>query len=324
MDKTIVNESLMGSGNAWFPSQASTFAASIDGIFFFIYYGSIILTVGILVAVAYFIWKYRKKVHQQADHDPALAHNTWLELAWTIPPLILVMGIFVVSFKDYIALSIAPQNATQIKVLGKKWFWAFEYPNGVKTLGELVVPVNTPIQLLMSSDDVLHSFYIPNFRVKRDVIPNRYTKLWFHPTKTGQFQIFCTEYCGDGHSDMLASIRVLSMPDYQKWLLAQGSGGDDLPLEELGEKLYTSKACATCHSIDGSAKVGPTWKGLFGAKRQFVDGGSAVADENYIRESITVPAKHVVVGYGPVMPSYQGLLSDRELDALIEYIKTLK
>jgi len=324
MDNKIIHESLIATGNTWFPSQASTFAASVDGMFNFIYYGSIIISLGILVATIYFIWKYRKSVHAKADNHENLTHNTWLELSWTIPPLILVMGIFVVSFKDYLHMAIAPQQATQIKVVGKKWFWAFEYPNGTKTLGELVVPVNTPIQLLMSSDDVLHSFYIPNFRVKRDVIPNRYTKLWFEPTKKGNYQIFCTEYCGDGHSDMLASIRVVSMPEYEKWLATQGSGGDDLPLDELGEKLYTSKACVTCHSIDGSAKVGPTWKGLFGAKRAFVDGSSAVADENYIKESILIPGKHVVVGYGPVMPAYQGLLSDREIDALIEYIKKVK
>lgn len=190
-------------------------------------------------------------------------------------------------------------------------------------MNEVVVPVNTPIKFLMTADDVLHSMFIPNMRVKKDIIPNHYTRLWFEATRTGTFQMFCTEYCGDGHSNMLATLTVLSHSEYQSWL--QSSGGDeDLPLRELGQKLYTSKACNTCHSLDGSVKTGPSWKGIFSADRALGDGSSVKIDENYIRESIVNPQAKVVKGFAPVMPTYKGLLSDREINGLIEYIKTLK
>jgi cytochrome c oxidase subunit II len=176
----------------------------------------------------------------------------------------------------------------------------------------------------MTSDDLIHSFYIPNFRMKRDVLPNRYTTLWFQAEKVGTFQLFCTEFCGDGHSMMLGSVRVLSQEDYDAWVANGGSEGGDQPLDQVGAKLYTSRGCNACHTLDGANGIGPTWKGLFGSKRAFVSGGSKVADEDYLRESIVNPAANIVQGYQPVMPAMGDLLSDREVSALIEYIKTLK
>ena len=270
-----------------------------------------------------FIIKYKRTgAHVKAKKQ--VIHNDVIETAWTVIPLIVVMIIFWWGYKDYLKLSVSPPNTLDIKVMGKKWFWAFNYPKeGINTLNEFVVPVDTPIRLIMSSEDVLHSFYIPNFRVKKDVIPNRYTTVWFHAKDQGTYQIFCTEYCGDGHSEMLAVLKVVSYGEYEKWLKVSGED-TSTPLPELGKKLYTAKACNTCHSLDGSLKVGPSWKGIYNSPRALSDGTSVNADDNYIRESIVNPQTKVVKGCAPVMPTYAGLLSDREIDAIIEYIKSLK
>ncbi len=323
MDNNKTVESLVSHSGA-LTHNVSTFLG-VDSLYLFIFYCSVALFIAILIVSARFIWKYRKRSGYTNEGVTQITHSTKLELAWTIPPLIVCLVIFAWGFKDFLHMSVAPKGSEEIHVIGKKWMWQFQYKNGTTSIGELVVPVNTPITLVMSSEDVIHSFYLPNFRVKRDVLPNRYTRVWFEATKTGTFQVFCTEFCGDGHSDMLAVIRVVPNAEYRKWVADGGSvGGDDMPLDKLGEKLAQAKGCAACHSIDGSQKVGPTWKGLFGSSRKFVDGGGVVADENYIRESIEKPHLHVVAGYGPVMPVYAGLLKERELAGLVEYIKSLK
>jgi cytochrome c oxidase subunit 2 len=239
-------------------------------------------------------------------------------------PTVLVFIVFAWGFKTYLKMNIAPGNAIQVKATGQKWFWSFDYAEGINTVNELVVPVDTPIEMLLSSKDVIHSFFVPNFRVKMDVLPNRYTKLWFEATAVGEYDLFCAEYCGKGHSEMLATVRVLSDEDYAAWLEAGDNAGEGLSLEEFGAKLYTSKACNTCHSIDGSNMVGPTWQGAFDKTVNHTDGTSAVSDENYLRESILNPQARIITGYAPVMPAYQGLLKEREVDALITYIKSLK
>ena len=322
MDTSLKIESLMHKGTAFFPEAVGPFADNVDSLFYFIFWGSIIIFVGIILITVYFLLAYKRKKDSQLATGQ-MTHNTLLELAWTIPPTILVLIVFVWGFKGFLHMSVAPLGAQEIHVNAKKWFWEFGYPNGNKAIGELVVPINTPIALIMSSEDVLHSFFVPNFRIKRDVLPNRYTKLWFEADKVGNYQVFCTEYCGDGHSAMLGVIRVVSAEDYKAWL-ADANSGDDLPLDKLGEKLYTSKACVTCHSTDGSAKVGPSWKGLFDANRPIAGGSTVKADENYIRESIVNPGAKVVAGFDNVMPTYAGSLNDREISALIAYIKTLQ
>jgi cytochrome c oxidase subunit 2 len=175
----------------------------------------------------------------------------------------------------------------------------------------------------MTSEDVVHSFYVPNFRVKKDVIPNRFTRVTFLPDKVGNYQIFCAEFCGDGHSQMLGSIRVVTKEDYEKWQKEQNSGAD-LPLDQLGEKVYNSKGCSTCHSIDGSPKTGPSWKGIWGQTHKLEGGASVKVDENYIKESVLDPKAKIVAGFQPVMPTFSGLLSEREINGIIEYIKKLK
>ncbi len=323
MDNKIVNESLIA-GKGWFPADVSTFGNYVDSLYSFILWVSVILFVAITIVVVTFVLKYRKRPGYVQPGGEHITHNTKLELAWTVPPLILCLFVFYWGFTGFLDMSVAPKNGEEIHVVGKKWIWQFEYKNGTKTLSEMVVPVNTPIILVMTSEDVLHSFYSPNMRIKRDVVPNRYTKIWFQATRTGNFQIFCTEFCGDGHSQMQGTIRVVSAEEYKDWLANSGSADDGLPLEKLGEKVYSAKGCVACHSIDGSAMVGPSWKGAWGTSRPMTGGGSVIMDENYVKESVNYPIAKVVQGYQPVMPSYKGLLSDREIDGVIAYLKTLK
>ena len=220
-----------------------------------------------------------------------------------------------------------PNDAIEIKVTGQSWFWTFDYPEGGSTLNELVVPSGVPIKIVLSSKDVIHSFYIPVMRAKMDVLPNRYNVMWFDAKQEGIYPIFCTEYCGTGHSQMNAQVVVMNPKQYNVWLAETGSADDDLPLDELGAKLYSKKACITCHTLDGSPLVGPSYlqtSQMWGQERVFDDGSSATIDDNYIRNSILEPQSQIVAGYQGVMPTYQGLLNDRELDALIAFLKTLK
>ena len=220
-------------------------------------------------------------------------------------------------------MNVSPAESIQIKATGQKWFWQFDYENGASSTNDLVVPVGKPVELLLSSQDVVHSFYVPNFRIKMDVLPNRYTLTWFEAPYEGEYDLFCAEFCGTSHSKMIGKVKVVSEREYNEWLEASSNPGEGLSLEEYGAKLYQSKACVTCHSIDGSPNTGPTFSGLMGRTEQFTDGSSISADENYLRESILNPQAKVVQGFQPVMPTYQGILKDREIDALVTYLKSL-
>jgi cytochrome c oxidase subunit 2 len=202
--------------------------------------------------------------------------------------------------------------------------WEFEYPDGLRTLNEIHVPVNRPVRLVMRSEDVIHSFFVPTFRVKKDVLPGRYTELWFTATRPGRHQVLCTEYCGKGHSDMLALIHVDDDEAYQRWLIEGDESLKTMPLTELGQMVHENRGCATCHSLDGTRGQGPSWKGIFGTTHQMQDGSSVVVDENYLRESILEPQNKIVAGYEGIMPTYKGLLREREVLGVIEYIKNLK
>jgi cytochrome c oxidase subunit II len=302
----------------WLPEQVSTLAHEVDALFYFILWTSVIIFAGVVISMLYFAYKYRRQTPH--DRTELVVPSKLIEISWVVVPTILVLIIFNWGFQGFIRLNVAPADSYQINVLGKKWLWEFEYPNGARTVGELHVPVDQPVRLQMSSEDVIHSFFVPAFRVKMDVLPNRYTSVWFEATQEGEYQVFCTEYCGTQHSTMLAKVIVHSREDFQEWL-ATGGGLDDLPLVEHGELLYRQLACNACHTTDGTPSVGPTLQGLYMAERQFTDGTSAPADENYLRESILDPAALIVQGYQNVMPaSYTGL-SERELSALIEFIK---
>ena len=310
-----------------FPKQVSSFAHDIDNLFYFIFYASLVLFLIVVVGMVYLAIKYRFKKGDEVRLTSSLDHNTFLEVLFFVIPLILVTITFVWGIRSYLNMIIVPDDAIEIKVTGQSWFWTFDYPEGGSTLNELVVPVETPIKIVLSSRDVLHSFYIPVMRAKMDVLPNRYNDMWFDANQAGEYEIFCTEYCGTGHSNMNAKVIVLPQKMYEIWLAEAGSADDDLPLEELGEKLYSKKACNTCHTLDGTALVGPSYlqtSQLWGQERVFDDGSSAIIDENYVRSSILEPQTQIVAGYQGVMPTYQGLLNDRELDALIAFLKTLK
>ena len=319
---SIINESLVSTGSFWFPAGHSLMSHQIDNLYDWIFWASVALLVGILVVVGYFLIKYRSTPENLVAKEQ-ITENHMIEFLWTIIPTIIVIIVFYAGYKTYLHVTVPPTNATEIHVVGKKWMWQFEYANGIKTINELVVPVNQPVKLIMTSEDVIHSLFIPNFRIKRDAIPNRYTRQWFKGDKIGNYQIFCTEYCGDGHSEMLGSVKVVSVQDYEKWQKEQNSGAD-LPLDVLGEKVYVSKGCATCHSVDGSTKTGPSWKGIYGASHKLTDGSTVTVTDDYIKESVLDPKAKVLAGYAPVMPTYAGLLSEREINGIIEYLKKLK
>ncbi len=302
--------------------QASTLSPNTDNLFMFITAIDVFFFLLIAVLSVGFARRYRRR---SADEiTPHITHNQLLEITWSVLPLILLIGIFFWGFHGYVTAQVAPANAIEIQVAGKKWQWQFEYPDGLRTLNELSVPLNRPVRLVMTAEDVIHSFFVPGFRIKKDVLPNRYTEAWFQATRPGTYQIFCAEYCGKGHSDMLAKINVLDDQAYQKWLVEGDESLKTMPLKELGALIHENRGCATCHSLDGTRGQGPSWKGIWGNTEKFIDGGSAVVDENYIRESILEPQKHVVQGYEGIMPTYQGLLRPREILGVIEFIKTLK
>ncbi len=308
-------------GAVWLPEAASTVAGEVDALFYFIFYASLFFFVLVTSAMVYFAIRYRKRGKRVLTSS--ISHNTALEVTWTVIPTILVFVIFIWGFKDFLNLHVVPRGATEIKVTGQKWFWSFDYPEGLSVVNELTVPVNKPIKLLMASKDVIHSFYVPSFRVKMDVVPNRYSIIWFEATQTGEYNLFCTEFCGKGHSEMIGKVNVVTEEEYENWLLENADPSEGLTMEEFGAKLYKSKACVTCHTIDGTASQGPSLLGIYGKNEQLTDGSSVLVDENYLRESFLNPAAKIVKGYQPVMPPYQGLLNDKEVDALIAYIKSL-
>lgn len=303
------------------PPAKSTLASETDALFHFINVVSILLLLGITIAIIYFAWKYRRKSDDEVT--PAITHNSAFEVTCSVIPLILVMLVFGWGFTGYMNLKTAPSDAYEIRVVGTSWLWQFRYETGHVSAGELYVPANRPIKLLMSSNDVLHSLYIPDFRVKMDVLPNRISSLWFEASEPGESIIFCTEYCGMSHSDMMATAHVLPEDEFETWLETAGSADDDLEPVELGEQLVQRNACLTCHSTDGSVIQGPSFQGIFGSEREIESGETITADENYIRESILEPNAKVVSGFNPVMPAFAGTLDDRQIEAIIEYLKTL-
>lgn len=304
------------------PEQSSTLASDVDNLFMFINYASAILLLGITVALIYFSWKYKRKT--DSDVTPVIRHNLALELTWTIIPLILIMIVFAWGFRGYMTMRNAPADSMDVYVTGLSFGWQFTYTNGVLSGSDLYVPAGRPVRLLMQSRDVIHSFFVPDFRIKQDLMPNRYTTVWFQADEPGQHIVYCTEYCGSGHSAMMGRVIVLPEEEFNTWLAEEKAKSEqELPLARLGENVFSQQGCMACHSIDGEVGIGPTFKGLFGSTRNFTDGSSTTADETYIRESILNPNAKIVTGFAPVMISYNGVLSDRQVDALIEYIKEL-
>ncbi len=303
------------------PDARSTFAGDVDALFNFINVVSLILLIGITIAIIYFAYKYRRK--SEDETTPLITHNSKLEITWSVIPLILVIIVFGWGYNGYLNLTTAPDDAYEIRVVGKSWLWEFHYDTGFVSVNELHVPANQPVKLILSSDDVIHSLFIPEFRVKMDALPNRYTSLWFEATEPGEMTIYCTEYCGSAHSNMLADLYVHSQEDFQTWLETADAVDETLSPAELGQQLVQRQGCLACHSLDGSTLQGPSFEGIFGRDRELQDGSVVTIDENYLRQSIIEPNTQVAAGFPAIMPSYAGSLDDRQIDAIIEYLKTL-
>jgi cytochrome c oxidase subunit 2 len=308
----------MGSLGFFFPDGASTTAGSVDALYFFLVAVSVFFGLLIAALLVAFAIKYRRR---SDDERPALIHGSLpLELTWTLIPAGIVLIIFLWSAEVFFTLHRVPKDAMQVHVVGKRWMWKLQHVTGQREINELHVPVGVPVKLTLTSEDVIHSFFVPAFRVKKDAVPGRYNTIWFEATKPGRYHLFCAEYCGTKHSGMIGWIHVMERAQFQAWLA--GSAGAT-SLASAGEKLFNDLACVTCHRGDSGAR-GPALDGLFGKPVQLTNGNVAVADEGYLRESIVQPSAKIVQGYQPIMPTFQGLVTEEQIVQLVAYIQTLK
>ena len=298
------------------PVGASTHALPVDLLYIFLVVLSAGTTLAIFVVIAIFSMKYRRRHGREAT---PIHGSLILEIGWSVIPLGIFMVIFLWGAVIFFDERTPPQDATEIYVVAKQWMWKLQHPEGQRELNELHVPVGRDIKLIMTSQDVIHSFYVPAFRVKQDVIPGRYTTMWFRATRPGTYHLFCAQYCGTQHSGMIGDVVVMEPAEYQTWLSGGVPAGS---LAQTGQALFQQLGCSTCHRFDVQGR-GPNLTGVFGKPVSLEDGRTVVADENYVRESILVPAAKVVSGFEPVMPSFQGQVSEEQLDELIAYVKSL-
>ena len=310
-------------GGIFFPPQATEAAGEHDWVFFLIFWISAFFFALINVGAVYFAIRYRQRRKGEAV-EKSPSHNNTIELIWTVVPTIIVCYLFWVGMTGFVDRRTPPAKAYTIYVTGQKWAWTFAYPEGFAS-DELHAPPGEDVKLVIGSTDVLHSVYIPSFRIKMDAVPGRYTETWFNATRPGTYKMFCAEYCGTNHSLMDADVWVHSSREsFDKWIEEQTSLGD-LPPVELGARLYTLKTCSSCHTLDGNKLVGPSFKDLFGSQRELEDGSTALADEAYLRESILNPMAKVAKGYTPSMPDFANgplKVNEQELVGLIEFIKS--
>jgi cytochrome c oxidase subunit 2 len=299
------------------PERASSVAGRVDALHYFITAVTLIFTFLIFACIFYFAIRYRRR--SEAERPKPIFGSLRLELAWTVIPLILVMTMFAWGAVLYFELMRPPANAVTLHVVGKQWMWKVQHPQGQREINELHVPVGKPVHLRMTSEDVIHSFYIPAFRVKMDVLPGRYTDLWFTPTQVGTYHLFCAEYCGTKHSGMIGWVTVMEPANFEAWLSGAPAGET---LEQAGERLFKQFNCNTCHDA-GPTQRGPALANLLGKRVTLQGGASVIVDENYIRESILQPNAKVVAGYQAVMPTYQGLVNEEAVLQLIAYVKSL-
>jgi cytochrome c oxidase subunit II len=308
----------MWSGTPLFPESASTMASRVDALYFFLLAVSAFFSILIAGLIVFYAVKYRRRSPDAVGVN--VSGGLALELTWTIVPLIITMVIFVWGASVFFAMSRPPAETLNVYVVGKQWMWKFQHLDGQREINELHVPVGRAVKLIMTSEDVIHDVFVPAFRVKADVLPGRYTNIWFQPTKPGRYHLFCAEYCGTRHSGMIGEVVVMDPTGYQAWLsggTAQGS------LASAGEKLFQDLACNTCHRPDAQGR-GPILQGLFGKTQTLEGGGTIVVDEAYVRESILNPGAKITAGFQPIMPAFQGLVTEEQLLELIEYVKSLQ
>ena len=300
-----------------FPEQASTFAANVDQLFwFFMIVCGLAGTITAALILAFAI-RYRRSAHR---YRTTPHHSLALELGWTLPVAVVVVALFAWGAKIFVDLYAIPEGATEIYVTGKQWMWKIQHPNGKREINELHIPVDTDIVLNLTSEDVIHSFFVPAFRTKRDAVPGRYNRLWFHATEVGEYHLFCTEYCGTDHSRMIGTVYVQTEQAHQKWM--RGGAEQLVSMAERGSLTYTRFACGSCHNSEANER-GPSLEGIFGTRRKLAGGGSVLVDEDYLRESIINPNAKISEGYAPVMPTFKGQIPEQGLSELIAYIKSL-
>jgi len=305
----------LSSGFHLLADAASTQAARTDHIFMMMLLlcGTVALVLGVLVV--FFAVRYRRGSH--VDRTPP-RELRGIEIAWTVSPLLIFLGIFAWAARDFVTLAAPPADALPVTVVAKQWMWKLQQRNGRREINELHVPQGEPVVLTMTSQDVIHSFFVPAFRLKQDVVPGRYTRLWFTATQVGEFPLFCSEYCGSEHSQMTGRIVVMTPADYGRWL---ASGPAQPSMAQYGFALFRQLGCSGCHDARSTIHA-PLLDGLYGRIVHLQDGRSLVADDNYLRDSILLPTKDIVAGFAPVMPSFSGQVSEEDLQALIAYLKS--
>jgi cytochrome c oxidase subunit II len=307
----------MWSGTPLFPQQASTMAARVDALYFFLIAVSTFFSALIAGLIVYYAVRYRRR---SPDAIGTSIHGgLLLELTWTIVPFLITMVIFVWGASVFFAMSRPPDETLNVYVVGKQWMWKFQHLDGQREINELHVPVGRAVKLIMTSEDVIHDVFVPAFRIKADVLPGRYTNIWFQATTPGRYHLFCAEYCGTRHSGMTGEVVVMEPTEYQAWL---SGGSGEGSLASAGEKLFQDLACNTCHRSDTQGR-GPVLQDLFGKTQTLQGGETIVVDEAYLRESILNPAARITANFQPIMPAFQGLVSEEQLLELIEYLKAL-
>ncbi len=300
-----------------FPEQASTLAGWVDGVFFYALALTVFFTTLICFLILFFAIKYRRG--SPASRANPVNHNTPLEVFWIGVPLALAMILFFASTYVYYHLIQYPADASEIYVLGKQWMWEVQHPEGRREINSLHVPVGRPFRLTMTSQDVIHSFYVPAFRVKQDVVPGRFSSLWFEATKPGTYHLFCAEYCGTLHSGMIGEVVVMEPSAFQEWLQ---SGAEKESMAAEGGKLFRQYHCSGCHGANSSVRA-PMLDGIYGHSVALQSGAVVTADERYIRDSILLPQSQVAAGYEPVMPTFEGQINEGDLLKIIAYIKSI-
>jgi cytochrome c oxidase subunit 2 len=298
------------------PVRASTTAGSVDALYIFLVLLSAFMSVAIFIMITVFALRYRRRAGREAEQ---IEGSNVLELTWSVVPLAVFMVIFVWGAVIFFQERTPPRGAAEIYVVAKQWMWKLQHEEGHREINELHVPVGRDVKMIMTSQDVIHSFYVPAFRIKQDVLPGRYTTAWFRATRPGTYHLFCAEYCGTQHSGMIGQVVVMEPAQYQAWLTGGTAFGS---MAANGESIFLQLGCSTCHRSDTQGR-GPNLVGLFGSKVQLEDGRTVVADENYIRESILNPSAKVTSGFKPIMPVFQGLVSEEQLTALVAFVKSL-
>ena len=308
----------MWEGFPLFPEQASTIAGGVDSLYLFLVGLTVVFSVLIFTVIFVFAIVYRRR--SDDERPEAIEGSHALEIFWSVVPFVIVMVIFTWGASLYFRNARSPDDAMEINVVGKQWMWKIQHPEGRREINELHVPIGRPVRLIMTSEDVIHSFYVPAFRIKMDVLPGRYTTAWFEATRVGEFHLFCAEYCGNEHSKMGGKVVVLDAPAYERWISGEQQGES---LADLGARRFTELRCDNCHH-PGAGDRGPSLAGLFGQTVRLEGGGAVQADESYFRESVLNPRAKVVAGFRPIMPTFQGQISEEQLLELIAYVRTLK